>query len=177
MCADQLIHSFATNDVDFMLWLIEQGADVNATSNLDETALAHAIAYGSMEVVSLLFERGADIMHGNLLHCAAERVDQSAGAQIVEQLVRQGADVNAYRHDNPIARRMRGMNKLLTPLHVACGKENIPVVRALLHHGADPNRMAIQLGQLVPPTALEKARQSGNQELLNLFPSSFTLEA
>ncbi|OCK74116.1 ankyrin [Lepidopterella palustris CBS 459.81] len=160
---------FAVNDENFMRQLIEQGADVNATSNLDEPVLAIAIAYGSMKVVSLLLEQGADIMHGNLLHCAAEREDQHEGAQIVEQLVQQGADVNAYRHNNPVARRLRGLSKLLTPLHVACGTQNIPVVRALLRHGADPNRMAFKAGQLVPPTALEKARQCENEELCNLL--------
>lgn len=152
-----------------MRQLIEQGADVNATSNLDEPVLAIAIANGSMKVVSLLLEQGADITHGNLLHCAAERKDQSEGAQIVEQLVQRGADVNAYRYDNPVARRLRGLSKLLTPLHVACGTQNIPVVRALLRHGADLNRMALQIGQMVPPTALEKARQCENQKLYDLL--------
>lgn len=155
-----------------MRQLIEEGADVNATSNLDEPVLAITIAYGSMKVVTFLLEQGADITHGNLLHCAAERADQSEGAQIVEPLILQGADVNAYRHNNPVARRLRGLSKLLTPLHVACGMQNIPVARALLRHGADPSRMALKIGQLVPPTALEKARQCENQELYNLLLGS-----
>lgn len=154
-----------------MRQLIEQGADVNAISNLDEPVLSIAIANGSMEVVHLLLEHGADTSHGNLLHCAAEREDQSEGAQIVEQLVQKGADINAYRHNNAVARQVRGLSKLLTPLHVACSTCNIPVVRSLLHHGADLNRMALECGHFVPPTPLDKALQCGNQELWDLLLS------
>jgi hypothetical protein len=77
--------------------------------------------------------------------------------------------VNAYRYDNHVARPLRGMFKLLTPLHVACARQNMPVARVLLQYGADPHRMALEAGQLVPPTALESARATKNQELLDLL--------
>lgn len=63
----------------------------------------------------------------------------------MEQLVQKGADVSAYRHDNPVAHQV------------------------LLRHGADPNRTALKIGQFIPPTPLEKARQCENQELCNLL--------
>jgi ankyrin repeat protein len=122
-----------------------------------------------MDVVYLLLSLGTDIKHGNLLHCAAERNNQSEGAELVEILAGKGADVNAYRHDNDVARPIRGMSKLQTPLHLACSRKNILVARILLRYGASPHRMSLEAGRLVPPTALEIARVWNDQELLNLL--------
>ena len=122
-----------------------------------------------MEVVRFLLAQGADIAHGDLLHCAAQRRPQSEGATLVEYLVRHGTDVNAYRFDNAIAWRWRALFQLPTPLHVACEERNIPVARALLQHGADPHRKILSAGQLMQPTPLDKALESNNQGLIAAF--------
>jgi len=152
-----------------MQWLTDNGADVDARSSLDEPAIANAIAHGSMGVVLLLLAHSPDLEHGNLLHCAAERSNQVEGAELVTLLALGGADVNAYRYNNPVARRLRGMSRLLTALHIACFRQNIPVVRTLLEHGAEPDRLALEAGRLVRPTAQDIALGSGNQELRGLF--------
>ncbi|KAK3700531.1 hypothetical protein LTR37_015932 [Vermiconidia calcicola] len=163
----------AIDDAGFMQWLIEKGADINAKSNLDETVLAMAISKGSMKVVQLLLEQGADLTHGNLLHCAAERKNHSEGAELVQHLMRNGAHVNAYRYDNPIARRFRGMSQLLLPLHVACYEQNTYVAKVLLQNGADPLGLVLEQGQMVPPTALEIAFVNCGQEMVDLL-SNYT---
>jgi len=113
-------HSSAVNDVEFMQWLVANGANVNARSMLDESALSRAIAYGSLDAVRFLLAQGTDIQHGNLLHCAAQRRNQVEGATPISDLVRLGADLNAYRYKNPVAFRWRAPFNLPIPFHVAC---------------------------------------------------------
>ena len=151
-----------------MQWLIDNGADINTRPELDLPVLTNAIALGDIEVVRLLFSRGADVLHGNLLHSAVERKDQYEGAELVEYLARRGVDVNARRHTNSAAWRQKAMSFLPTPLYLACDEENIPVARALLQHGADPTREILCQGRS-GPSALERARSIKNPELSSLI--------
>jgi ankyrin repeat protein len=161
--------SLVSDDERLTRWLVDNGADVNARSTLDEPPLAVAITSGSMDVANLLLSLGTDITHGNLLHCVAERENQQEGAKLAEVLAREGVDVNTYRHDNDVARPLRGMSKLYTPLHVACSRKNIPVAKVLLRYGADPHKMSLEAGQPAPPTALEIARDLNDRELLDVL--------
>ena len=128
----------AIDDVAFTHWLLDNGADVNLRSRLDEPALASAIAFGSMDVVRLLLERGTDCAHGDLIHCAAQRADEDEGAALIPVLARKGAGVNAWRYDNARAFRWRALFKTETPLHIACERGSAIIARALLACGADP---------------------------------------
>jgi len=166
--------SFAYEDEKLMEWLIEQGADFNAVSDLDEPVLSVAIAAGSIGIPRLLLARGPGITHGNLLHCAAERKDQHEGAELARFFLQKGADVHAHRCNNPIARRQRAMSRLATPLHEACYAQNIRVARVLLEHGADPLGMMMREGRLAPPTALDSAFATNNGEMVELLLSSCT---
>ena len=152
-----------------MKWLIETGADVNARSTLDESALSIAIVRGSIDVIRLLLAQGTDISHGDLLHGASQRENQIEGAELVEELVKQGADVNASHHNNPVALRRRGMSTLVMPLHIACRESNFPAAQALLKHGADPNRKVLNAGKLAVPTPLDKALKVNDQGLIDLL--------
>ena len=151
-----------------MQWLIEVGAEVNARNRVDESALSVAIARGSMEVVRLLLAQGTDITHGDLLHHAAKRENQSEGAEIVEELVKRGVDVDACRYNNPLAYKWKGLSMLRTPLYIACFERNIPVAQALLQHGADPCRKVLNAG-LAPPTPLDRALETKDQSLIDLL--------
>ncbi|KAK6442246.1 hypothetical protein LTR95_001521 [Oleoguttula sp. CCFEE 5521] len=162
----------AIDDLNLMQWFIENGADVDARSTVNESALSIAIARGSLDVVEFLLARGTDTKHGDLLHCAAQRKNQSEGAQLVEILVQKGADVNAYRFNNPVAFRWRAMFKLPTPLHVACSERNSPVAIALLKNGADPHRQMLEAGEPTPPTSIERALEINDQGLINLLKAS-----
>ena len=152
-----------------MQWLVAIGADVNARSTLDESPLSDAIAYGSMDTIHFLLEQGANIHHGNLLHHAALRSDQQEGALLVEDLARRGTDVNAYRFDSPGVFRWRATYKQLTPLHVACGKMNIPVARALLQNSADPYRRMLHAREDIGQSSMEMALESQDEGLRRLF--------
>ena len=163
------IHSTAVDDVRFMQWLIEIRADVNARSKIDESALSIAIARGSMDVLRLLLAQGTHVTQGDLLHCAAQRENQSEGAELVKELIKRGADVNAYRYNNAVAFRWRGMSTLPTPLHVACCERNIPVAKALLQHGADLCRKLLNAGKLAEPTPLDEALETKDQGLIDLM--------
>lgn len=164
--------STAVDDLDFMKWLIANGADVNARSQFDESVFSMAITIGSIDVVHFLFTQATDWTRGDLLHCAAQRGNQDEGAELVDRLVERGADVNAHRYNNPVAFRWRGMFKNPTPLHIACMGKNIPVVRALLRNGADPHMKMLQAGSLTPPTCFESAIESKNRELIDLLAAA-----
>lgn len=161
--------STRVDNVEFTKWLLDNGADVNARSKLDESALSFAIAYGSMAVVRLLIAQGTDVMHGNLLHCAARRQNQEEGAELVTELVRKGANVNAHEFDDPVALQLRALYKQPTPLHVACEKSNMPVAQALLQLGADPYRKMLEAGKAIAPTPLDIALSVENRSLVILL--------
>ncbi|EME39768.1 hypothetical protein DOTSEDRAFT_74614 [Dothistroma septosporum NZE10] len=160
---------FAVDDLALMQCLVRLGANVNARSRLDESSLSRAIVSGSMEVVRYLIDEGTDLRHGNLLHCAAERSDQFEGADLVEELVKKGASVNAYRFHNPIAFRWRGLYTLPTALHIASANGNVLVAEALFRHGADPHQPMLQATKLTKPSSLDIAHQNNNAVLVDLF--------
>ncbi|KAF2163903.1 hypothetical protein M409DRAFT_57014 [Zasmidium cellare ATCC 36951] len=159
---------FAVDDKDFMRWLIDQGADINALNSLGQPVLAKAIASGDFQVVSFLLVEGADLMLGDLLHSAVERKNEREGAELVEFLASKGPDVNALRYTNPTASRQMAMSFLPTPLYLAVERENIPVARALLRHGADPARRVLCQGHK-GQSALERVRSINNPEISALF--------
>ena len=110
-----LDRSTAVDDIEFVRWLVANGADINARSQLDESVLSIAIASSSITVVDFLLMQETDYTRGDLLHCAAQRANQREGAELVERLVQRGANVNAHRYDNPVAFQWRAMFKAPTP--------------------------------------------------------------
>lgn len=144
---------------------------MDARQQLGQPALTYAIAHGDIAIVHLLLAESADVTWGNLLHSAVEREDQIEGAEIIEILARKGADVNAIRHDNPIALPFKISSLLPTPLYLACEKENIPAARALLKHGADPKKKVLRQGS-PGSNCLERVKTICNPQLLELVLSS-----
>ena len=115
--------------VTTMQYLIDNGANVNATNNKGLTALLKACSYRQMDVVKVLLEAGADPtivddVHYSSLHAA---VDGRCSKDTLQALVDHGAHIDAERKD--------GTNALLR----ACKTGQSESVRFLLEAGADVN--------------------------------------
>ena len=116
-------------DPEIITLFLEQGADVNAKTNLGRTPLQLAARYNSVVSIStLLLDRGADIAaknHAGLtaLHFAALSNDNP---RVIELLLDRGADLEARTNSNS------------TPLHLAAESNVHPdIVLKLLELGAD----------------------------------------
>lgn len=161
--------STAIKDVKLMEWLVDNGADVNLGSRNDETALSFAIAYGNMDVIQHLLNRGTDLSRGDLVHCAAQRTNEVEAASLIEVLARKGVDVNTYRYNNNTAFRWRVFFRSSTALHIACKRRSVLIARTLLECGADPDRKMLEAQKPVPPTPYELAMESESEDLMVLF--------
>ena len=79
---------------------LDAGADVNAKSWYNRTALTQASWNGHTEIVKLLLENGADVNAKNYDdYPALIRASQYGYTEIVAMLLEKGADVNAKTND------------------------------------------------------------------------------
>ncbi|XP_014294505.1 putative ankyrin repeat protein RF_0381 isoform X2 [Halyomorpha halys] len=106
-----------------LVWLINNGVDVNSENSMMETPLSRSISRGHIETAIILFERGANLKHKdkrgkNFLHIANK-------LPLLEWLVQNKLDINGK--DN-LGR---------TPLHDAAESFNLEKACFLLEHGAD----------------------------------------
>ena len=117
------------------LLLLERGADVNTRSNDHQTPLHLASYFGSVEIVRLILDHGADPeanaegdMGDKPLHKVSygKYRSEEDGVRVAQLLLERGADVNTRRNNHQ------------TPLHVASYYGNVEIVRLLLDNGADP---------------------------------------
>ncbi|KAK6342278.1 hypothetical protein TWF730_001754 [Orbilia blumenaviensis] len=109
--------------------LEEFGANANATGSEYGNALTAAAFDGTLEIVTMLLDGGADVNSPNgwALQTAAEQ----GHLHIVELLIERGANVNACLDEDKFA--------LGTALQAACEAGQGDVVASLIKHGADPN--------------------------------------
>ncbi|KAF2940663.1 hypothetical protein DAI22_03g291100 [Oryza sativa Japonica Group] len=122
-------------EVDACRCMVEElGFDINAGRELGITALASAALDGRLATARYLLDHGADpnkkCNAGSVpLHCAAKN-----GHDEVERLLlSRGASVDiAYFHG--------------TPLHIAAAYGKASVMKVLLEHDADPNKVSEELG-------------------------------
>ncbi len=157
--------------------LLSKGAEVNAKSNQGHTALSIATGReGSVEVVKLLLDHGADLGLGNPLAAAS----RSGDVHVVKLLLEKGVDVNNSGNtggppprsakraaDLNKARETTSVSPLLglagniggTPLMYAVLARNTEIIELLLARGADVNARNNDLGS---GTALILAAQIGD---------------
>lgn len=127
-----LIRSILQDDVVSASRSVRNGADVNARCYMNENStyypLVQAAIVGSLEIVRLLVESGADVnqqqMNGESALANAANVASPGRLRIAQYLLEHGADPDILAHGK------------LTPLAVA---DNSKMVGLLLDHGADPN--------------------------------------
>jgi ankyrin repeat protein len=113
--------------------LIDRGADIHATEELELTSLHRACERGNESVVTMLIDSGAhlnvaDVRGQTPLHVACERDHES----VVRMLIDRGADVNVAGH-------VAGLG--WTPLYMACGggERSGTVATILIDSGANVN--------------------------------------
>ena len=120
----------------------------------DESPLDHASGGGSVDLVLLLLDHGADVKAQSKknkytsLHVAS----RNGAAGVVRVLLERGADVNARNIENN------------TPLHGASGCGSVESCRVLLEHRADANARNAE-----NTTPLHLASQGGYLDLAKLL--------
>jgi len=113
--------------IDAVRLLLDYGADIDYSGEPfeEETALHMAVGMRSVQIVTLLVNRGADVnksinMGLSPLHYAVA----TANYAVIKLLLDRGA--------NPRCKKMNHQ----TPLHAAAQKKQIDIIKLLLAHGA-----------------------------------------
>ena len=131
------IHLAVTSGHDQILdFLLRKGALLDMPTKEDVTALMIASRKGDRRMLTKLLAAGAsvDARDDNGETALMAAVTSAAPAEIVKQLLRAGANINAMRFDNA------------TALQLACSTNQTNLALALLAHGADHD-IAISSGE------------------------------
>ncbi|MGA3204395.1 MAG: ankyrin repeat domain-containing protein [Bryobacteraceae bacterium] len=137
-----LMTASRTGKLDAVQVLLKHGADVNAKENWrGQTALMWAAAEGHVEVVEALLKAGAD-MHARAKAPPPPPIDPdddpAAGAKPAAADNKAATEEKARPENKPPAKRKPRPTDF-TPFLFAVRNGHIPVVKALLAAGADPN--------------------------------------
>ena len=126
-CLYNAVQRYCSKDV--LKAIINHGADVNATNKANNTALGCACSEGNIDAINVLLQAGADTniasTDGNTCHYDAVR--KGCSKDVLEAIIKRGADVNATSKSNE------------TALLNACWMGNENAISVLLNAGADPN--------------------------------------
>ncbi|XP_031494689.1 potassium channel AKT1-like isoform X1 [Nymphaea colorata] len=137
----------------FVQLLIDHGADVNSKDLEGNVPLWESIVSGHDAVSKLLCENGASLQSGDMANFVCVAAERSS-IQMLKDIVHYGGDVTIARGDGT------------TALHVAVCEGNADVVKFLVDHGADIEKLD-QQGWT--PVAL--AEQQCHEEIRTLFNS------
>lgn len=157
--ADDLILMAARGEADAVEKLLSAGIPVDATNEVNHTALKAAARNGQLEMMQLLIARGASVRHQNAdgftaLHCAvgAPAYDQQFQADCVGLLLEHGAEPNTVDNEGATAL----MNAAWFGAELS--------VKALVKAGADPS-IKDQKGR----TARDLAEQRGHPAIVAML--------
>lgn len=116
------------NDPHFVDFFIDQGVDIDDMGDSTKTTLMFASFAGDEDIVSHIISLGADMSVQDLdehslscLHIAVA----GDNPKVVKTLLQMDADPNISSEDD------------VTPLHLACIKEEMDSIKWLLEYGAD----------------------------------------
>ncbi|KAE8447621.1 hypothetical protein EG329_010592 [Mollisiaceae sp. DMI_Dod_QoI] len=138
-------------DINAASKLLNRGAEVDAKSDNEDTALIRMSRRGLYSMVKFLLDNGAEVnalgrMWGTALHGAVDAVNP----RLVELLCDRGADINAQGPEG-------------TALHSAISGKDLEIVKLLCDRGADINAQGPE------GTALYTAISKGNREIVKLL--------
>ncbi|RKY12425.1 MAG: hypothetical protein DRP65_01275 [Planctomycetota bacterium] len=127
-CEIEMLFAVRTDNINELINLIEQGADINWKDSKMEgvTALHEAARKGNIEIARYLLQNGADINSKNYNGLTPLHIAAYCGENIiVNTLIAEGAKVNAKAKDN------------ITPLHAAASMGHQDTVELLINNGAE----------------------------------------
>ena len=135
--------------------LLESGANANSKGDYDESALAVAARQGHEEIVKLLLENHALVDAREM--GGTTPLMWASTADIVELLLRAGADINAVDNEGR------------SVLRHAVARPNFYVLQSLLENGASIESSVISYNPVMAASPLMTAAESGNEELVMLL--------
>jgi len=166
----------------------ENGTDVNMKDKNGQTMLDYATTYGihgCMDIVKLLIYRGFDV-HNNSTNALTETITTRGKTEVARLLIEKGANINSIATaggmsmlSNAICAENTDIEMLLcdkganvnladndgtTPLHHACMRGDLNMVKLLIEKGANVNARN-NLGK----TPLFDATFNGNLDVINLL--------
>lgn len=133
--------------------LLDNGAQIDITDQQGHSPLYEALMAGRTQIAQLLIKRGATLDADQLLQAAV--ANQIADRDVIELLVKKGADVNHLNDDGD------------SPLHMAVKKDYRVLTKLLIAHGADVN-----IKDSSGHTALWYAIGHHNQEIVRLLKNN-----
>ncbi|WP_264336309.1 MULTISPECIES: ankyrin repeat domain-containing protein [unclassified Wolbachia] len=138
-------------------YLIDKGADINRQDNIGRTFLHKAAEGGNLAAVKFLVEKGArldvlDEWNDTPLHLAANVEVNKGHTEVVDYLIKNGADINLTHN--------------YTPIHLAITRGNLDMVKCLIDNGAD-----LYIKRACDGTPLTYAKQQGQVEIVNYMDS------
>lgn len=135
---------WAVPNVEKVRLLLDHGANVNARSETERTALLVAASYPrTVDVLRLLIDRGADIRAQDRASATALALAvRSADVDVVRFLVERGLDLNAL----PAASRRAGFTR-----------NDLPTTEFVMSRAPAPSQDALHMASMwQPPSALAK---------------------
>lgn len=128
---DSPLHAAAASgNIKAVKMLLAKGADASAANKKERTPLQDASRYGRTQIADLLMQQGAVVQTKSASGCGPlYEAAENGNPEMVSKLLGAGAEI-----DQPCGSYDR------TPLHVACSKGHIEVVKLLVAQGADMNR-------------------------------------
>lgn len=139
-------------------WLLDHGADANATDSNHRTAMYNAASYGFTEVVALLLERQGDPSIGDV---EGNTPLTAAAYYGYEPVVRRLLAFKGGRDPDDLDRKGE---RRWSGLYLACESGHARIARLLLDAGADPT-----LADTQGMTPLDIARQMSNWRCARLL--------
>jgi ankyrin repeat protein len=148
-----LIYAAEQGNEAIVDWLVQKGADVNASVKYSDNALQMASESGHEKVVQILINAGADVNaqgqhYGSPLHGASK----FGHDKVVQILINAGANVNAQGEHYG------------SPLHVASRAGHEKAVQILVNSGADVNVQSAYDGN-----ALHAASREGHEKVVQIL--------
>ena len=149
--------------------LLQQGVNVNAISDVGDTALYYACTKQQMQVVQILLEAGADVnLTSKRLYPLMAACD-AGNAELISLLLKAGADVKCSKSNNEtclhaVINAYSTTTGLEKPMDTVSKLDIVNTIKSLLDVGVDVNARCSQ-GE----TVLYRASKAGHEDIVQLL--------